>query len=251
MLRHFGEYVCRHWHEPDNGIWEPRTERQHYTHSRLLCWVALDRLLELHAGASSAASRRTSYAEAPRRDPPGHRRAALEPDAGELHPDARREHARRHRSAPGLSTGSRRRRRERMAATYQRIQERLGAGPGLLYRYEQSFEGGEGAFAMCCFWLAEFLARGGGSLDEARDAFAHTLAYANDLGLFAEEIDPKTGDALGNFPQAFTHVGLINAALSLAEREARSRTGHRSHRTHESYGTYGRPRSQAVPEVHR
>jgi GH15 family glucan-1,4-alpha-glucosidase len=99
-----------------------------------------------------------------------------------------------------------------------------------MYRYEQSFDGGEGAFAMCCFWIAEFLARGGGSLEAARDAFAHTLGYANDLGLFAEEIDPKTGDALGNFPQAFTHVGLINAALSLAEREERE-SGVRSQRT--------------------
>jgi GH15 family glucan-1,4-alpha-glucosidase len=109
----------------------------------------------------------------------------------------------------------------RMQQTYRRIQERLGAGPGLLYRYEQSFEGREGAFAMCSFWIAEFLARGGGSLEQARDAFAHTLAYANDVGLFAEEIDPASGDALGNFPQAFTHVGLINAALSLADREER------------------------------
>ena len=81
---------------------------------------------------------------------------------------------------------------------------------------------------MCCFWIAEFLARGGGSLEEAHDAFAQTLAYANDLGLFAEEIDPKTGDALGNFPQAFTHVGLINAALSLAERARGTGAGQQS-----------------------
>jgi GH15 family glucan-1,4-alpha-glucosidase len=109
----------------------------------------------------------------------------------------------------------------RMRRTFRRIQERLGAGPGLLYRYEKSLTGGEGAFALCCFWIAEFLARGGGTLVEAQSAFVKTAAYANDLGLFAEEIDPMTGDALGNFPQAFTHVGLINAALSLMEREER------------------------------
>lgn len=76
---------------------------------------------------------------------------------------------------------------------------------------------------MCSFWVAEFLARGGGTLEAAHQAFRETLAYANDLGLFAEEIDPHTGDALGNFPQAFTHIGLINAALALAEREDRDR----------------------------
>jgi GH15 family glucan-1,4-alpha-glucosidase len=85
---------------------------------------------------------------------------------------------------------------------------------------------------MCCFWLADVLARGGGSLEEARDVFAATLAYANDVGLFAEEIDPQSGDALGNFPQAFTHVGLINAALSLAEREEREHVA--NGRRHES-----------------
>ena len=118
----------------------------------------------------------------------------------------------------------------RMRQTYCKLQERLGAGPGLIHRYEQSFEGGEGAFAMCCFWLAEFLARGGGILDDAHHTFSQTLAHASDLGFFAEEIDPRTGDALGNFPQAFTHVGLINAALTLAEREENEPQSHRGHR---------------------
>jgi GH15 family glucan-1,4-alpha-glucosidase len=110
---------------------------------------------------------------------------------------------------------------DRMRRTGQRIRERLGAGPGLLYRYDRSVEAGEGAFTICSFWLADFLARGGGSFQQAHEFFAQTLPYANDLGLFAEEIDPRTGDALGNFPQAFSHVGLINAALSLVEREER------------------------------
>jgi GH15 family glucan-1,4-alpha-glucosidase len=118
----------------------------------------------------------------------------------------------------------------------------------LIYRYEQSFDGGEGAFAMCSFWLAEFLARGGGSLGEARDSFDRTLAHANDLGLFAEEIDPRTGDALGNFPQAFTHVGLINAALSLAEREEREHT-HDAGRP--GGATRAGGREQLLPEARR
>jgi GH15 family glucan-1,4-alpha-glucosidase len=107
-----------------------------------------------------------------------------------------------------------------MQATRQRISDRLSPAPGLLYRKEQSLSMGEGAFGISCFWDVDFLARGGASLEDAHEAFTRTVAYANDLGLFAEQIDPNTGDALGNFPQAFTHVGLINAALSLAEREA-------------------------------
>jgi GH15 family glucan-1,4-alpha-glucosidase len=131
-----------------------------------------------------------------------------------------------------------------MKRTYYRLQETLGAGPGLMYRYEKSFEGGEGAFAMCSFWLTEFLARGGGSLKAAHDTFAHTLSYANDLGLFAEEIDPRNRDALGNFPQAFTHVGLINAALSLAEQEQRQQTQRET-------TSPGNVQQQACPEVRR
>lgn len=105
-----------------------------------------------------------------------------------------------------------------MQGTWRRIRERLLAAPGLLYRYEESRAAGEGAFGICSFWAVEFLARGGGTLAEAESWMTALLSRANDVGLFAEEIDPATGEALGNFPQAFTHVGLISAALALAER---------------------------------
>jgi GH15 family glucan-1,4-alpha-glucosidase len=243
MLRHFGEYVCRHWHEPDNGIWEPRDERRHFTHSRLLCWVALDRLLEMHGRGRLRGIPAAEFArerDRIRRDI--EERAwnpALEAYAQSLGGDVLDATA---LLLPfhGFEAAS----SPRMLKTYRRLRERLGAGPGLMYRYEQSFEGGEGAFAMCSFWLAEFLARGGGTPAEAHDTFAHTLAHANDVGLFAEEIDPKTGDALGNFPQAFTHVGLINAALSLAERDERDRTG-------EARPLRESDRPQVVPGAHR
>ena len=92
------------------------------------------------------------------------------------------------------------------------------ARDGLLYRYPPGTDDGlsseEGAFGICSFWDEELFARLG-RLDEARENLDRTLAYANDLGLFAEEIDPDTGAFLGNFPQAFTHIGLINAALTL------------------------------------
>jgi GH15 family glucan-1,4-alpha-glucosidase len=86
-----------------------------------------------------------------------------------------------------------------------------------LYRYHT--DPPEGAFAICSFWEAEYLALGGGSVAEARSLFEKLLTFSNDLGLYAEEIDPETGAALGNFPQAFTHIGLIGAALSISERE--------------------------------
>jgi GH15 family glucan-1,4-alpha-glucosidase len=105
----------------------------------------------------------------------------------------------------------------RMRGTYRNLRQYLGTPDGLLYRYRK--EKREGAFAICCFWEAEYLALGGGSLDEAQQLFARLMKYANDLGLYGEEIEPNSGAALGNFPQAFTHVGLIGAALSIRERE--------------------------------
>lgn len=247
MLRHFGQYVCRHWHEPDNGIWEPRGERQHFTHSRLLCWVALDRLLEMHAQGRISGIPMELFAQ---------HREQIRRDIEERGWNKKLES---YTQVLGGDTfdatvlllafhGFDKASSWRMRRTYQRIQERLGAGPGLLYRYEQSFMGREGAFALCSFWIADFLARGGGTLKEAHRAFAETLAYANDLGLFAEEIDPKTGDALGNFPQAFTHVGLINAALSLVERQERDR---RKDNTAEQTTPLAQEPGYLLPEAHR
>jgi GH15 family glucan-1,4-alpha-glucosidase len=109
-----------------------------------------------------------------------------------------------------------------MRNTCSRIHEKLARG-SLVYRYEHATDdglpAGEGAFGICSFWAVECVARGG-QLESAREAFEELLSYANDVGLFAEEIDPDTGAALRNFPQAFTHVGLINAALTLAEHAA-------------------------------
>lgn len=113
----------------------------------------------------------------------------------------------------------------RMRATCARIRERLGRGP-LIYRYLPG-DGGpprEGAFGICSFWAVECAARGG-DVAGATAAFEQLCTYANDLGLYGEEIDPDTGEVLGNFPQAFTHVGLINAALTLAEQPRAGSSG--------------------------
>jgi GH15 family glucan-1,4-alpha-glucosidase len=219
MLRRLGEYVGRHWRDPDSGIWEPREPRRHYTHSRLMCWVALDRLLELHERGHVRGIPVETFAE-------DRQRIRQEVEDRGWNADLRSytqvlggdtlDASLLHLAVYGFEEPS----SERVRQTHRCLRERLSPGPGLLYRYEQSRPAGEGAFAACGFWDADVLARGGGSPAEAHQAFTAALAYANDVGLFAEEIDPATGDALGNFPQAFTHVGLINAALSLAERES-------------------------------
>src|SRR5207302_1001608 len=168
----------------------PRATRQHCTHCRMWCWAAQDRLLELQGRGRLGgipADKFRENREQIRREIEGR---GWNPGVGSYAQvlggdtlDATALLLALH----GFDEAS----SPRMRQTYRRLQERLGAGPGLIYRYEQSFAGGEGAFAMCGFWLAEFLARGG-SPEAAHQAFGQALAHANDLGLFAEEIDPKT-----------------------------------------------------------
>jgi GH15 family glucan-1,4-alpha-glucosidase len=212
--------VCAHWSEPDSGLWEPRRPPRHYTHTRALCWSALDRLLELHAAGKLpeipadrfAQERETIRQEVEARGwnaELGSYTQAIDGDTV----DASLLLLPFFRFADPAG--------ERMRRTRERIVERLAAGPGLVYRYEESRPAKEGAFAACSFWDADALARGG-DLEGGERAVADAARYANDVGLFAEEVDPGTGEALGNFPQAYTHVGLINAALSLAEGHAGS-----------------------------
>ena len=222
MLRQFGQYVCEHWREPDNGMWEYRDERRSYTHSRLLCWVAVDRLLKLHARGQltgiDVAECEKARAEI-RRDIEEHgwnrELNSYTEFLGGSTVDANLFVLALQHFEPADS--------ERMRLTYCRIRQKLIPKPGLVFRNERSLEWREGAFALCSFWEIDFLARGGGTLEEAHAAFKNTLTYANDVGLFAEEIDVATGDAIGNFPQGFTHLGVINAALSLRDREERER----------------------------
>jgi GH15 family glucan-1,4-alpha-glucosidase len=217
MLCAFGEYVCRHWQEPDEGIWEPRSGQAHNTHSRVLCWTALDRLLQLHAGGHVRRAPVTKFLE-------NRERIRREVEARGWNPVIGSYASQLDGDDMDATllllpwygfedAGS-----DRMRATYRRVREQLGAGDALLYRYRTGESPGEGAFGVCSFWGAEYVALGGGTAEEARDLFERVCAYANDVGLFAEEIDPATGAALGNFPQAFTHVGLINAAVTLARR---------------------------------
>ena len=108
-------------------------------------------------------------------------------------------------------------RRERFSSTIDAVRSGLGAGGPLLYRYS-GMKGQEGAFLACSFWLVEALA-GVGRTDEARQTMDELVALASDVGLFSEEIDPSTGELLGNIPQALTHLALINAAHRLQDAE--------------------------------
>ena len=215
MLNGLGETVCRRWREPDEGIWEGRAGRFHHTHSKVLCWVTLDRLIALHDTGRLRVDRDRFCSERdairtaieargynPRLDSYTRLFDGDDLDASLL-------------TLPlyGYHEGT----HPRMRATCQRVHERL-ARDGLVYRYQtdDGLPPGEGAFGICSFWAVECRARGG-DVAGATEAFERLLACANDVGLLGEEIDPETGAALGNFPQAFTHVGLINAALTLAE----------------------------------
>ncbi len=216
VLLGLGKFVAKNWNQPDEGIWEPRTGREDNTHSRLMCWTALDRLLEMQEKGIL----RGETTELFQRE--------REKIRKQIHARAWNEHLQSYVSTlDGDSMdatllrvpwyGFERPESERVQKTYEAVRETLGASDTLLYRYKRDPR--EGAFGVCGFWAAEYLAIGGGSLQEAKRYFEGLLGYANDLGLYSEEIDPVSGDALGNFPQAFTHIGLISAALSLQERE--------------------------------
>jgi GH15 family glucan-1,4-alpha-glucosidase len=122
----------------------------------------------------------------------------------------------------------------RMRSTCSRIHDALARG-SLMYRYQtgtdDGFPAGEGAFGICGFWGVECLARAG-DVEGATRAFEELLGYTNDLGLLAEEIDPESGAALGNFPQAFTHIGLINAALTLGDCQRETESARRKQLAH-------------------
>ena len=217
----FGKYVAKHWNQTDRGMWESRSGGKNHTHSRLMCWTALDRLLHLEKkGLIRGAPVQEFLLQRERIRHQIEERAwnpALHSYAKTL--DGEKVDASLLRIP---WHGFERADSSRMQATGKRIMERLGAGEGLLFRYKREPE--EGAFGACGFWAVEYLAMGGGTLEDAHALFQEQLRFASPVGLLSEEVDPETGDALGNIPQAFTHVGLISAALTLDEQERR-RTG--------------------------
>jgi GH15 family glucan-1,4-alpha-glucosidase len=211
-------WLCENWNRPDEGIWETRGGRQHFTHSRLMCWVALDRVIRtaLARGFPADLSRWMSV-----RDEIFHRimqrswseskqafvqheqtdvldaSALLMPLVGFISPTD-----------------------PRWLSTLDAITTELVAD-SLVYRYDPAaspdgLDGDEGTFSICSFWYVDALARAG-RVAEARLAFEKMLTYSNHLGLYSEQIG-SSGELLGNFPQAFTHLALISAAITLDAR---------------------------------
>lgn len=217
MLRGLGRTVLERWRDPDEGIWEVRVEPRHHTYSKVMAWVALERLLELHergeieVPAREFAEGRDAIREVVETEGWNESLGSYTSTLGGDDVDASLLLLSRYGYAePGS---------ERMRGTCATIAERLGCGDGLVYRYRDQPDGlpaGEGAFGIASFWAVDCQCLQG-AVDAAADRFESLLGYATDLGLFAEEIDPETGAQLGNFPQAFTHVGLIDAALTLSE----------------------------------
>jgi GH15 family glucan-1,4-alpha-glucosidase len=217
-LSSFADFVAKNWAQPDAGIWEIRGEPAHYVHSKLMGWVALDRALRIAKTRRVSKRRARLWFD---------ERARLAGDIREKGFDKDRGCYRRSYDSDDLDAAllilpildfddisS-----ERVAGTVDAIRNELSATDGLVYRYlpeSDRLHGREGAFLPCSFWLVQALARLGRK-DEAAGLLDRLLGLANDVGLFAEEIDPSTHEHLGNFPQAFTHATLIQAALALED----------------------------------
>jgi GH15 family glucan-1,4-alpha-glucosidase len=212
------EYLATAWRQQDEGIWEVRGERQHFVHSKVMAWVAFDR-------ASGELQRRT-FNES------GQRWKAI---ADEIHAEVCEHGFDRDLGSFVQAYGSRRLDASllliplvgflpasdpRVRGTVTAIEKRLMIGGEFVRRYEtedpcDGLPPGEGAFLACSFWLVEnYILQDRRA--EARRLFERLLSRCNDVGLLAEELDPLTGRMLGNFPQAYSHVGLINCALSLS-----------------------------------
>ena len=215
-IRRMLRWVARHWESPDEGIWEVRTSRQQFVYSKMQCWVALDRGLRLALKRGLPNNRewlrstRDRIYESIMKNGWNPTRNAFVQCYGSDALDASNLLMPLVRFVSASDP--------RMLATLDRTMEEL-VSDSLVYRYEvgkgagDGLAGSEGTFSVCTFWLVESLARAGRT-DEARLIFEKMLTYANPLGLYAEQIGPS-GQALGNFPQALTHLGLISAAFCL------------------------------------
>ncbi len=221
VLRVVLDYVETIWREPDEGIWEVRGGRQHFTHSKVMAWVAFDRAARIAemAGDASASTRWRRVADEIHGEVC---RGGFDTELGsfvQFYGSRRLDASLLQIPLVGFLPAS----DPRVRGTLAAIERRLLRDGGLVMRYDtddgvDGLPPGEGAFLACSFWLADnyILQRRFG---DAHVLFKRLLALRNDLGLLAEEYDPRASRMLGNFPQAFSHVGLINTAIKLAHVE--------------------------------
>jgi GH15 family glucan-1,4-alpha-glucosidase len=215
-LAEIADLVCEIWRQPDSGIWEVRSEPLHFTHSKMMCWVALDRAVKLSGlGVVPRKHERRWRAEA---------EAILDYVEARCWSDDLGSYVR----SPGSdeldaslligalmdypSTKD-----PQMGQTISVLRSELGSGPLLdRYRGEDGLDGAEGAFLCCSFWLVDALARAD-RRDEAESLMGELVSLANDVGLYAEELGQVSNAFLGNMPQGLVHLALINAAVSLTK----------------------------------
>ena len=206
------------WTEQDQGIWEIRGEPRDFLYSKLMCWVALDRAIALaqplqatdriQGWTATREAIRSAICERGWSDRAGAYTQAFgtdDLDASNLM-----------LAITGFLPGD----DPQMKATIDATAERLTDQRGLVYRYraDDGLEGTEGAFLLCTFWLAQAQALAG-EVTAARQTFERAVDHANDIGLLAEEVDPGGGEMIGNYPQAFSHIGLVNAAWAITQAE--------------------------------
>ena len=232
------DFVADHWQDPDRGIWEVRGPERAFVYSRVMCWVALDRALCMTSERDNHA-RRAHWSEAAERIRQDIQANGYNADLGaftQAYGVDAVDAANFRISLVGYLPPS----DERLRSTIHITGDILAGDEALIYRYrpagaqssatgdadasatDDGLAGAEGAFLVCAFWYVSNLALMG-QVDEARERFERLLRYASPLGLYSEEVNPTDGALLGNFPQAFTHIGLINAAHSLHLAEERAR----------------------------
>jgi GH15 family glucan-1,4-alpha-glucosidase len=215
-LAEIADFVCESWEQPDAGIWETRSEPAQFIQSKMMCAVALTRACELADRGLLPAKHNERWRREEERirvfvETRGYSESkrSYVRSVGEEEVDAS--------LLLAVLSGYDGPRAPRLLATVGAIRRELGCGP-FIHRYlgEDGLAGEDGAFLACSFWLVEAYARQG-RLEEAVTLMDQLVPLANDVGLFAEEIDPATGEFLGNFPQGLSHLALINAAVAIEE----------------------------------
>lgn len=217
------DYICEGWGQPGASIWESRNDPQHYVYSKVMCWVALDRGIKLAEAAEDDVSAPLERWRTCREDV---REAILEHGYSERANSFVQTFGGESLDAANLLipiVGFLPPDDARVQGTIDATIDRLATDGGLVRRYEgdDGLPGEASPFVVCSFWLVTALALAGRT-DEATDRFESVLEYASPLGLLAEAVDPESGEQRGNFPQAYSHIGLINSVLYLADADGSS-----------------------------